>query len=205
MFAYTSKKAGTLGRSLKITDKTDLMEAFSKREVYINRSLKEDYPMMAYCIYSEEQMDLVILLWGIPFERMTIGEANKLTVISKLIQQSVRTANRYLDALLEERQSGKVRILSPDIFEQLVKTYQRARQEHLTEFTILEIITPVEKQEEAASVVSEKLRVTDYLGKRTDGSLCVLLTNTDLASSVYVQRNFQKVGYESRVREEECV
>lgn len=150
-------------------------------------------------------MDLVILIWGIPFERMTIGEANKLTVVAKLIQQSVRSANRYLDALMERRQSGEVRILPADIFEQLVKTYQKARQEHLTEFTILEIITPPEKQEEAAAAVTGKIRVTDYLGNRSDGSLCVLLTNTDLAASVYVQRNFLKVGYESRVREEACV
>ena len=205
LFAYTSQKAGSLGRSLKITDKEELMEAFSNQEVYVNRSLREDYPMMAYCIYSEDQMDLVILIWGIPFERMTIGEANKLTVVAKLIQQSVRSANRYLDALMERRQSGEVRILPADIFEQLVKTYQKARQGNLTEFTILEIITPPEKQEEAAAAVTGKIRVTDYLGNRSDGSLCVLLTNTDLAASVYVQRNFLKVGYESRVREEACV
>ena len=203
LFAYTSKLSSSFGQSVKITDKEELMEAFEKREVYINHNMKENYPMMAYCIYAEEHMDLIILIWGIPFERMTIGEANKLTIVSKLIQQSVKTANRYLDALLEGRQNGTSHILTADIFEEVVKSYEKARRDHLTEFTILEILCEQEKQDQVAAKVSETLRVTDYLGNRSDGSLCVLLTNTDKAASVYVQRNLKKLGYETRIREED--
>ena len=45
------------------------------RRVYINRDMEEKMPMMAGAVYSEEKMQLILMLWGIPWERMTLGEA----------------------------------------------------------------------------------------------------------------------------------
>ena len=46
-------------------------------------------PMMASAVYSEDKMQLILMLWGIPWERMTLGEANRLTIVGFLIQNAV--------------------------------------------------------------------------------------------------------------------
>lgn len=58
--------------------------------------MDERYPLMADAIYSEDEMQLILMVWGIPWERMTLGQANMLTVIGYLIQNAVVRANRYL-------------------------------------------------------------------------------------------------------------
>ena len=64
--------------------------------MFINKTMDERYPLMADAIYSEDEMQLILMVWGIPWERMTLGQANMLTVIGYLIQNAVVRANRYL-------------------------------------------------------------------------------------------------------------
>ena len=60
------------------------------------RRLDERYPLMAQAIYAEDEMQIILMLWGLPWDRMNLAESNRLTVISYLIQYAVVRANRYL-------------------------------------------------------------------------------------------------------------
>lgn len=71
---------------------TDLKE----RRVFINKTMDERYPLMAQAIYAEDEMQIILMLWGLPWDRMNLAESNRLTVISYLIQNAVVRANRYL-------------------------------------------------------------------------------------------------------------
>ena len=70
-----------------------------------------------------DRMELILMIWGIPWQRMTLPEANRLTIVGSLIQNAVVHANRYLDALTSQRYLEQTNIMSPDAFGQLVRAF----------------------------------------------------------------------------------
>ena len=64
----------------------------------------------------KDEMQLILMIWGIPWERMTLGQANMLTVIGYLIQNAVVRANRYISALEQQRYIKGTNILEPEAF-----------------------------------------------------------------------------------------
>lgn len=201
LFSSTSTKARQLGSSIQYTNMGELYETLSQRKVFINRKMDENYPLMANAIFDNDEMQMIIMVWGIPWERMTLGQANQLVVISALIQNAVLRANRYLDALEEQRHVAGTQTLKTDAFQALVDAYLTARSRGLTECTLLAVQAEKDDHMNAASLLSGKLRQSDYIGTLEDGGLYTLLANTSGKDADYVIRRFSELGYESRIVE----
>ena len=115
-FSATSEKARSLGNSINYSEMDAMYTVLAGKKVYINKNMDERYPLMANAIYSEDEMQLILMIWGIPWERMTLGQANMLTVIGYLIQNAVVRANRYISALEQQRYIKGTNILEPEAF-----------------------------------------------------------------------------------------
>lgn len=202
LFGYTSVKARSMGHTVYLPEKDPLFEAFSRQEVYLNRNMDPGYPMMAYCICKEERMEMMILLWSIPFERMTIDEANRLIVLSKLIQKAVQRSAAYLDLLKNKRYQDGSPALRAEAFEELVDTYHKAGEKNLTEYILLQVVSADSGMQRAGYIISETLRATDYIGYRNDGMLYILLTSTDKRGCGFVQKNLEQKGIHTVISEE---
>lgn len=201
LFSATSKKARELGNSVNYTTFGEMYDALKEKRVFINRNMDEKYPLMADAIYSEEDMQLILMVWGIPWERMTLSQANMLVVIGYLIQNAVVRANRYMAALENQRYVEGTKILETSAFTELVEAYLRARNKNLTECAILQIEVTQEQQETAASALTKLIRQSNYIGKLEDGNLYALLSNTENKDADFVIHRFAEVGYKSRIKE----
>lgn len=201
LFSATSMKARKLGNSINYTEMTEMYEALLEHRVYINKSLSENYPLMANAIYSEENMEMILMVWDIPWERMTLGQADMLAITGFLIQDAVLRANRYMAALAEQRYIQGTHILEAEAFEELVDAFLRARSRNLTSCTLLTIDIGMVSQDEANVVFAKLVRQTDYLGKTADGGLQVLLANTDAVGAAFVQQRFEESGFRCRIEE----
>lgn len=146
-------------------------------------------------------MKMIIMIWGISWERMTLGQANLLKVISYLIQNAVLRANRYMMALEEKRYLEDTRILEPEAFTSLAGAYQKARKRNLTECSFLKIETDPSHYLEAGKVLKGNLRQSDYMGNLKDGGLYVLLANTNREEAGIVVERFAEKGYKSQIVE----
>lgn len=201
LFSSTSKKARMLGNSIEYTSLEEMYQNLKEGRVYINKSMDEKYPLMADAIYSEDEMQLILMVWGIPWERMTLSQANMLVVIGYLIQNAVVRANRYMEALEQQRYIEGTKILETGAFTDLVNAYLGARNKNLTECTILRIEVEADRHEEAAASLMKLMRQSDYIGELSDGNLYALLSNTDTKDADFVIRRFADVGYKSWVKE----
>ncbi len=201
LFSSTSAKARQLGGSIQYTKMGEMYETISQQKVFINRKMNESYPLMANAIFENDEMQMIIMVWGIPWERMTLGQANQLVVISALIQNAVLRANRYLEVLEEQRHVAGTQTLKTDAFQALVSAYLKARSRGLTECTLLSVKVAEGDYLEAANLLTGKLRQSDYIGTLEDGGLYTLLANTSEKDADYVIRRFAELGYESRVVE----
>ena len=199
LFSFTSEEARRLGNSIKYTGMEDLYRDLKEHRVFINKKMDEKLPLMASAVYTADRMELILMIWGIPWQRMTLAEANRLTIIGALIQNAVVHANRYLDALTHERYLEQTNIMSPDAFGQLVHAFFGAKTNGLTECALLEIVT--EDYRQAAETLGRNMRQTDYMGVFRDGRFCILLSNTDEKNAQGVIERFRSAGYICRLRE----
>ena len=199
LFSFTSKEAKKLGNSIKYTDMEDLYNDLKEHRVFINKKMDEKLTLMASAVYTEDQMELILMVWGIPWQRMTLSEANRLTIVGALIQNAVVHANRYLDALTNQRYLEQTRIMSPDAFGQLVHAFFGAKANGLTECALLEIGAADRVQ--AAEALGKNMRQTDYMGVLDDGGFYILLSNTDEKNAEGVIERFRSAGYECELRE----
>lgn len=198
MFSASSVKSRSLGNSIRYKEMEAVYNELKEQKVYINKSMDERYPLMANAIFEGGQMKMLIFLWGLGWERMTLGQANYLVVVSYLIQNAVLRARRYMSALEEKRYLKKSRILEPDAFRTLVKSYSHAANRNLVEYTLLHIHTP-NKIKTTANETEKFLRSTDYFGVLSNKKLYVLLANTSAEDAVYVQKRFAENGYETTI------
>ena len=202
LFSATSGKARELGNSINYREMKELYEPLSEHKVYINKSMDERYPLMADAIYSEDEMQLILMVWGIPWERMTLGQANMLSVIGNLIQNAVLRANRYMSALQYQRYIPGTNILEKEAFRSLVTAYLNASEKQLTECTLIEVELGEVSLEEAGNRLGAQMRQSDFLGELQDGRVYALLANTRPKDAAVVLQRFRDSGFNCRITEE---
>lgn len=202
LFSATSGKARELGNSINYREMKELYEPLSEHKVYINKSMDERYPLMADAIYAEDEMQLILMVWGIPWERMTLGQANMLSVIGNLIQNAVLRANRYMSALQYQRYISGTNILEKEAFCSLVKAYLNASEKQLTECTLIEVELGEVSLEEAGKRLGAQMRQSDFLGELQDGMVYALLANTRPKDAAVVLQRFRDSGFNCRITEE---
>mgnify|MGYP000494346542 CR=1 FL=1 len=87
IFSASSQKARSLGNSIRYREMTDIYDALKEQKVYINKKMDEQYPLMARGIYEGEEVQMIVMMWGLSWEKMTLGQANFLTVVSYLTSE----------------------------------------------------------------------------------------------------------------------
>lgn len=202
LFSSTSANARKLGNSINYTEMTEMYEALAEHRVYINKKMDAQYPLMADAIYAEgEEMQLILMVWDIPWERMTLGQADMLAITGYLIQNAVLRSNRYIAALSQQRYISDTHILEPEAFRELVEAFLRARSRNLTSCALLAIDLSGMSEAQADEKLAKLVRQTDYVGKVSDGELQVLLANTDASGVGVVRQRFEEAGFVCQIEE----
>ena len=201
LFSATSQEAKVLGNSIEYTAMTAMYEELKGHRVYINKTMEKKLPLMASAVYDGDEMALIFMLWGLPWQRMTLAEANRLAVIGRMVQSAVLRANQYLDTLRSERFVEGSRLLEKKAFLQLSQAFFSARDQGLTDCAMLEVSVPDHNYVNAAVALSKSTRQTDYMGAAQDGVLYVLLANTSPENAAYVMERFRASGYDNRLIE----
>lgn len=199
LFSSTSPEAKALGHSIEYPTMTAMYEELKEHRVYINKTMDEKLPLMASAVYDDGQIALIFMLWGIPWQRMTLGEANRLAVVGKMVQSAVLRANQYLDTLRSERFVEGSRLMETKAFLQLSQAFSTAQDQGLTECALLEVSVPDQNYVGAAAALSKSTRQSDYMGAAGGGFLHVLLANTSAENAAFVIERFRAAGYESRL------
>lgn len=195
LFSATSDQAKVLGKSVKYSEMTDMTDMLHNKQVYINKTMNEDYPLMASAIYRNDKPLEIIMIWGLSFEKMTQYQANLLTVLGFMIYNSVDRAERYLDALSNTRFIKDTRLLTADAFMELCHIYQDAMDKHLTEYTVLQVASQKEMSyTEWSTLLSSKLRFSDYIGLDNQSRICILLTNSNTGDAQFIITRMQELG-----------
>ena len=69
IFSASSQKARSLGNSIRYREMTDIYDALKEQKVYINKKMDEQYPLMARGIYEGEEVQMIVMMWGLSWEK----------------------------------------------------------------------------------------------------------------------------------------
>lgn len=208
LLASMSKHANAPGKSLHEKNYSAVFQALQKEHIFINRNMDEQLPLMASGIYNQTgELNFVIFLWNLPYERMTLHYSNTLRIVSLLIRSAVERTTHYLNALTKERYFKNTDILQDAAFRDICSVYENARQKELTDYTLLQITPnqkwPKKNKEDKKQkkndflakmnqLLDGQLRQADYVGYLNNNAFYILLTNTDLPGSRVVIRRLQE-------------
>jgi len=199
LLSATSEKARSMGRSIRYRETGEMFETLNRRQVFINRKLDQSLPMMANAIFENDEIKILIMAWGIPWEAMTLGQANQMSVISALIREAVLRAGRYMSALEDQRHEKGSGVLNRQAFSSLVRAFITARAKGLTDCTVLRY------EGKNALAQAEKirglLRQSDYLGSMDDGCLYILLPNANVNDAQFAIKRLAANGFHVAVVE----
>lgn len=205
LFTFTSEKSKSLGKSIRYRDLGDVYETLAAKKVYINRTLDERYPMMAAPIFESDKLQIMIMAWGIPWERMTLGQADLLMIVSYLIQNAVLRATRYINLIENRRyQEGKL-VMEEEAFSSLVKVFLEAKDNHLTECVLIRLIIPENAEEllstgtvaAAAAAATAAEAGTDKTIRHTDTGI---QAKPERGYAVSVKKPAKKTGFLSGLK-----
>lgn len=157
--------------------------------------------MMANAIFNDGRIDAIIMVWDVPWERMTLGTSNLLSVVSLLIRDSVNRARKYLEALEDDRFVRDSRVLTTESYETILHAFQNAQKRNLTIYSLIEVKGEDAKERAFKGELQKSLRMEDYLGIGEDTGLYILLTNTDKKSAGIVLERLAERGFECSLKE----
>ncbi len=199
----SSERARSLGKSIPMNNYRDIFDVLRSKQVFINRVLDSKLPMMASALFDDQSnMRIVIFLWDLPYEQMTLYHANLLTVVGALVYSSVVRDADYLDALAHRRFIEDTTILQESAFRQMQEIYLHAREKGYAELSVFYIYRNGMTLKQLNDIVTPLLRDTDYVGMTADGNLAVLLTNTNENESVHVRKRLQEKNIKTYLEKE---
>lgn len=62
-----------MGNSIHYSAMTEMYDELKEDRVFINKNMNPDYPLMANAIYLEDEMQIIMMVWGIPWYKLETG------------------------------------------------------------------------------------------------------------------------------------
>lgn len=196
LVAALGDKSVMNGKSWNLSDFPRIYNAIARGELY-QGEIGSGEPAVVLPIICRDIPKAVILLKTLPYECETLYHVNLLKTMSMLLRDAMEKALQYEELSRENRYVKGTDILNPEAFRKQVLLAREKAEKHMAEHCVVELVYRGSLSE-AATTVSQTLRMTDCLGIDEDGRLFALLNNTGPESLEYLQNRLLTCGVEAR-------
>ncbi|QOR66402.1 GDP-mannose 4,6-dehydratase [Cytobacillus suaedae] len=175
-------------RSIRSDESPELKQVCTTHQIFINKELCSDVPMIMAPIVKDEKVIALICLYDVEFNQLTLNYKNQLKVVVDLISVSLARAYEYVRATNGERYIRGTVILEPGHFSSILNYKKKMKEDLGIEYTVLELPwTPDFKRN--ILQLERSLRETDYIGMDEHGYTYLLFSNTsDIEAEKVIQR-----------------
>lgn len=210
LLVATTDDARQLGKSLKYSAYHALMESLEKNEVYVNRTFEKGMPVMAYGLRHGDSLEYILMIWNLPFEKISLHQMNLLKVIGYMIQNSITRSDVYYEAIRDKRYLPETKILNESAFEETINTSMEISRRRYGESVLICIESAgpadeLQKNEKELryynEVLTRNLRETDVVGVGKDNRIYILLSNSNAQEADVVIRRFASLGIVCSLKE----
>lgn len=178
LLASSGYNANELQKSLRVADFPHLKQVLESGQIYINKELAANVPLMIAPIYHRNHVAAVIAIDGMKFESFSLYHQNLFQITTNLIASALSKAFTFIDATENDRYIDGTAVLQPTIFNEILHSKNEIKHQHQVPYLLLTSDLSNISLKEASQFISPLLRETDYLGVNSERQLQVLLSNT---------------------------
>lgn len=187
LISTTSKEAKSLGKSIQYRKMKEMLLAFDRQAVYINRKMDPTMPFMANALYEGDDIELIVMVWGLPLERMTNQQANVLSILCLMLNKALNSASLYMKAQEHETYVTDSSLMTQKSFHEMIDMYHHASKQGLCDMALLKVKETSTDVVTLTKKIMNHLRMNDFIGVYQQEELCILLTNTTEAEAKIVE------------------
>ncbi|MFC4596613.1 NAD-dependent epimerase/dehydratase family protein [Cohnella hongkongensis] len=178
LLASSGYDANLLDKSLRVSDFSYLQLILQDGQIYMNKHLEQDKPLMAAPLLYQNRVAAVIAIDGMKFESFSLYQQNLFRITTDLIASSLSKAFTFIEATENNRYVEGTKIMQPAVFKEIVQAKQEAKLQHQIPYLLLQCNLNQYSQQQAAQFIEPLLRETDYVGLTEERQLQLLLSNT---------------------------
>lgn len=199
LMASTSELARQKGKSLLMKDYPEVLERLNNKKIYMNRKFEENMPMFAAGTYNGDALEVVIMVWSMELENVSLHQSNLLNMLTKMMERSTGRALRYMESVKSSTYIAGTNVMESAAFCNMLDIYCAGESEGVLEFSVLEVLSYQGDEENLYGSLSHLIRGTDYLGLDTAGKIYILLTNSNETESAWVMKRCDERNITTRI------
>ncbi|MCB2178348.1 SDR family oxidoreductase [bacterium] len=165
-----------LSHSIKLSDYPDLMADVLDGKIFQNKGLLAEYPAYVAPIKSNDKNLILIVIWEVGFEQMTMYYLNLLKILSGLTEDSLVRALKFMDLNTDQIYVSGTKIFLANPFRDLLKVKSEMQRNQIADYQILKIDCGEYSLEDVDFKLADKVRENDAIGTLEDGNCYLLLS-----------------------------
>lgn len=205
LVAHSNTQSNTVVKSLKVEESEYVKYLMETDKVFVNKELNPTMPLMAAPLYRDGKLTAIITINDLNFNGFSLYYENLFKITAQLVESSLNKAFAYIEATEENRYIPNTKILTKNVFSEILESKKEAQSKYKTPFLLLKGFLNEKPLSEYASQLSHLLRETDYIGQLEDENFFVLLSNTDNVDGANVLKRFEQHGIEMNWIEEGAI
>ncbi|MFD0962097.1 NAD-dependent epimerase/dehydratase family protein [Paenibacillus chungangensis] len=204
LVASSGTSGAATANSLKVSDHAYISTVIHDRQMFINKQLIDNAPLMCAPIYDKGTVSAVVMIDGLPFEKFSLYHQNLFKTTVDLVTSALSKSFAYIQATEDRRYIEGTPLLRDEVFQEIVASKRLAFKEHHTPYLILRSSGDhVDHIRETSRAIAAMLRETDYIGRHADGHVLVLLSGTSREDVESVMERFARRGISLTLVEED--
>lgn len=188
-----------LKKSIRMDEYGEVLETLKKNEVWVNRELSFDFPMYVAGVRNREgKLILLIMLYQVPYNQMTLYYVNLFSILCGLIQDGLCRAWDYQTAIQEHSYIRDTIIMNEEAFLRQLQLNHMLTEQGVSSYSLLRFYdsrTP----EEISRLLEGRIRDSDLLGMGGEGEYFLLLSQSDAAGDAIVLKRLESLGLDCRL------
>lgn len=191
--AAFGEKAKTMGKTIVLQEEDPVFSALLKQEIYRNHAMDSRYPILAGGTYAEGQLQMIIMVWSLPLEAPSLYNHNVLALLCRMVERALNRAYTFMEMLNSTNYVAGSRVMTEEAFQQMREIYESGAADQMLDFLLLHTKV-LKNKKDIYRKLGHLIRETDYAGEAGDGSVYVLLTNTDVQDMDTVKKRLEDGG-----------
>lgn len=183
-----------LPNSVKIADYSYVSDILQTKEVFINKSLNQNFPSMVAPVLHEGKVIALIQLYKLPFASLSLYHINLLKITTLLISGALTRAYLHSSELSSIKYLPDTEILVPEEFTKVLEDAFKRNTLYKQPMAFLRIIEKSPNYKQLYTLLAGVIRAEDYIGIKPDGYIYLLLSNISIDMIEEIEKRLKNKG-----------
>lgn len=191
----------TLSPSCSVEQFPEAVKAAEKGELWVNRLLKEGYPMYMAGIRDNGELVLLLAVYKVEDSQKSLYFQNLMKILCGLIETTLLRAFRYQNAVWREQHIADSIFLKEKYFYEKLSLFHRMYEDQINTYTLMYVDRGTMSLERAGEILMKMTRENDVIGLGAGEKIYMILNQTGPDQAGPAIQRLEMAGFVCRIIE----